>query len=94
MFLNPKLVKTVLVLAGGKVFTVIFQKKNDQIRIMNARRGVRKFLKGGESTIKNKPDLIGVYDIGKKDYRSFDSTRVLAIKANGAVIVSAKLLKS
>ena len=86
-FLNPNLVKSVIeAQRDGKIFTIAFQKSDGSIRIMNCRRGVKKYLKGGKSTIASNPDLVGVYDTQKKDYRCFDTRRTISIKSRGALI--------
>jgi anti-sigma factor ChrR (cupin superfamily) len=89
-FLNPQLVKSALEQAkDGKIFTVAFQKQDGSLRIMNCRRGVKKHLHGGKSTIAANPNLIGVFDTQKGEYRCFDTTRTISIKSRGAVIAAA-----
>jgi len=84
-YLKPHTVRQILnTTKNGKIFTVVFMKLNGDLRAMNCRRGVRKYLKGGKSTIAGNPNLISVFDTLKKDYRCIDITRVLSISANGA----------
>lgn len=69
---------------GETMFTVIFLKKNGDERKMHGRRGVKKDLKGGVSTIKDHPDLIGMYE-KETSYRCFDANRVLELRGAGMV---------
>lgn len=66
------------------MFTVIFLKKDGTERKMHGRRGVKKDLKGGVSTIKDHPNLIGMYE-NKTSYRCFDANRVLELRGAGMV---------
>ena len=66
-------------MVGGRFFHVTFIKANGDVRHMNARLGVKKYLKGGKSTTSNNPNLVTVYDMGAKGYRAFDLTRVYSV---------------
>jgi hypothetical protein len=60
-----KLIKT-----KGKIFTAFFFKKDNSLRKMNCRLGVKKYLKGGE--LKYKPldkMLLGVFEMSSKSYK-------------------------
>lgn len=66
---------------GGKFFTVTFIKKDGSERVMNARLGVKKYLKGGE--LKFNPSemgLIPVYDMGAKGYRMVNTNTIKNLK--------------
>lgn len=66
---------------GGKFFTVTFIKKDGSERVMNARLGVKKYLKGGE--LKFNPaemGLIPVYDMGAKGYRMVNTNTIKNLK--------------
>lgn len=52
---------------------------------LTCRTGVKKDLKGGSSTIKDKPELISVY-LTDGGYRCFSAFNVLEIKAGGTTI--------
>lgn len=55
---------------NGKIFSVVFEKKDGEIREMNCRLGVTKHLKGGEQAYDPKDyDMITVFDVQKKGYR-------------------------
>ncbi len=64
---------------SGKFFTVAFTKKDGSTRVMNARIGVTKHLKGGTATYSANPNNIGVFDTVKGGYRCFDKNSVKAI---------------
>lgn len=53
---------------------------------MTCRTGVKKDLKGGDSTIAHKDDLISVNLMNGKGYRCFSAYNVLEIRAGGTVI--------
>jgi hypothetical protein len=65
----------------GKFFTVTFIKKDGSERVMNARLGVKKYLKGG--TLRYDPTLfnyITVFDMGIKDYRTVNANTIKNLK--------------
>jgi molybdenum cofactor biosynthesis enzyme len=67
--------------ANGQIFNVKFTKVNGEIRIMNARIGVKKDLKGvgmGYNAISK--NILTVYDMQKKGYRSIKCERIISIK--------------
>lgn len=53
---------------------------------LTCRTGVTKDLKGGKSTIANKPDLISVHLTNGKGYRCFSAYNVLEIRTGGATM--------
>jgi len=61
------------------IFTVVFVKQDGTVRKMVCRRGVKKYLKGGEATYKANKHLVGVFDMRKKEYRCFNKLRVMEI---------------
>lgn len=68
----------------GKFFTVTFTKKDGTTRVMNARLGVKAYLKGGElpydPASKGTYGLIPVFDIPKKEYRMINVDTITKIK--------------
>jgi hypothetical protein len=66
----------------GKFFTVTFIKRTDgTVRVMNARLGVKAYLKGGE--LPYNPDekgLIPVFDIPKRAYRMINVDTITNLK--------------
>lgn len=73
-------------LKDGKIFSVVFIKKDGTLREMTARLGVKKHLKGGTLTYNPKEhNNMIVFDMGKKQYRTIPFDRVVKIKANNEV---------
>jgi hypothetical protein len=69
--------------SNGKIFTVTFIKKDKTSRNMNCRLGVKKYVKGvGLKYNPTDKNLIIVYDLQKKDYRSFNVNTVINLKIN------------
>lgn len=71
----------------GSIFTVEFTKKDGTHRVLNGRKGVKKYLRGG-SLAYNPEDkgLIGVYDIQLppgKGYRMLHKDSIVALRING-----------
>jgi hypothetical protein len=65
----------------GKFFTVTFVKKDGSERVMNARLGVKVYLKGGE--LPYNPDekgLIPVYDVKTGGYRMVNVSTIKNLK--------------
>ena len=74
-------------ISNGKIFSAGFTKKDGSFRVMNCRRGVVKHLKGG--TLKFDPQekqLIPVYDMNAKGYRSIPFDRLHWVQINGETI--------
>lgn len=68
----------------GKIFTVVFIKKDGTERTMNARLGVKKYLRGGSLRYDAKEmGLIPVYDIQAKGYRMVNSNTIKRLKIGG-----------
>jgi hypothetical protein len=70
---------------NGEVFGVTFEKRtNGEVRNMAARNGVIKHLKGGDLNYDpKKKNLLIVFDMNKKGYRSIPLDRVMEIKVGG-----------
>jgi len=65
----------------GKFFTVTFIKKDGTTRVMNARLGVKAYLKGGELPYDPEAKgLIPVYDVKTKDYRMVNINTITDLK--------------
>ena len=58
----------------------------DHFMTMTCRTGVKKDLKGGTSTIKDKPELISVNLTNGKGYRCFSAFNVLELRCGGTQI--------
>ena len=75
-----------LILSGnGKIFSVCFTKKNGDERIMVAKLGVKKHLKGGKSTTAHLSNLITAFDMQKREYRSINLETIKWVKVKGEV---------
>jgi hypothetical protein len=71
----------------GKIFSVVFTKKDGTIRKMVARLGVRKHLKGGELKYDaSARNLLPVFDMEKEEYRMINVSTIQEIKVGGAKI--------
>jgi len=65
----------------GKFFTVTFIKKDGTTRVMNARLGVKRYLKGGELPYDaDEKGLIPVYDVKVGDYRMVNAATIKKLK--------------
>lgn len=65
----------------GKFFTVTFIKKDGSERVMNARLGVKAYLKGGYLPYNpEEKGLIPVFDIPKKEYRIVNLSTITHLK--------------
>lgn len=65
-------------------FSVDFIKKNGELRHMNCRKGVTKYLTGaGRKYNPADYDLITVYDIVKKNYRNISLKTIQRMKMHG-----------
>lgn len=70
----------------GKIFTVIFTKKDGTERVMNARTGVKQYLKGGELPYSpSEKGLIPVYDLQKRSYRMVNIGTIKTIKVGNNI---------
>ena len=78
--------RKLLASTNGTVFTATFRKANGEMRTMNCRLGVKKHLKGGDSTTAHKDNLITVFDMQKGAYRCINLDTVVSAKINGAEI--------
>lgn len=69
----------------GEFFTVTFVKRTDgSTRTMNARLGVRRYLKGGELPYDAAAkELLPVFDVQKGDYRMIDLRSIISAKVGG-----------
>ena len=69
-------------MVGGRFFHVTFLKKDGTIRHMNARIGVKKYLKHtvNHDPKNAHPTVVTVYDMKKRAYRAFDLDRVYNVR--------------
>lgn len=78
---------------GDTIFTVTFVKKDGTLRVMNARLGVKKYIRGGNEianakrkTTLTENNMLSVYDIKEKDYRTINLNTVVSITARGITL--------
>jgi hypothetical protein len=71
----------------GKFFTVVFKKRSTgELREINCRTEVVKHLKGGEKKFSDKEkELVTVYSVADKGYRSIPLEGLRTIKFNGVL---------
>lgn len=68
----------------GDFFTVTFIKKDGSTRVMNARLGVKKYLKGGALPYDAiSKGLLPVFDAQKNDYRMINLNTIISAKVGG-----------
>ena len=70
---------------SGKIYSVVFTKKDGSERIMSCRQGVTKHLRGGTSTTAHIPHLLTTYSCNDKGYRNINICTISQIKGNGRV---------
>jgi hypothetical protein len=81
-------IKEVIELLGDKIFTVTFTKKDGSVRIMNARRGVSKGVKGvGMSYNPAQKGLVVVFDMQKQAFRMINANTIHEIKAEKKIYI-------
>ena len=87
------------IVQGGQMFTVKFIKADGTERVMNARMGVSKYVKGSQPKITGKrnstlakTNQIGVYemkgtstDVEEKNYKTINLNTLIELKANGKI---------
>lgn len=69
-------------LVGNKIFTVTFEKKDGTLRVLNGRLDVKKHLKGGSKGY-DKSNLLTVYDLKNKGYRTVNLDKITKLKTLG-----------
>lgn len=70
----------------GKFFTVTFIKKDGTTRVMNARLGVKAYLKGGELPYNaESKGLIPVFDVQKHEYRMININTISNLKVGNNI---------
>jgi len=74
---------------NGKIFSVDFIKKDGSLRSLTCRKGVTKYLKGGENTtrhikcLKNIPVYQTVYSLEDEGYRNINLKTIKKIAGQG-----------
>lgn len=71
----------------GKFFSVTFIKKDGTLREMTARLGVKKHLRGGPSKDLG-VNMLTVFDVQKKAYRTVNFEQLISLRYNGKMITN------
>jgi hypothetical protein len=82
MFVTQSEIPLLLSNTKGHIFTVTFTKKDNTIRQLNGRLGVKKYLKGGVDTTAHLTNFINVFDVHKKDYRKINMDTISNLVIN------------
>jgi hypothetical protein len=84
--INRTTAKQYIYESKGQIFSVTFRKKNGEIRDMNCRRGVSKYVTG--EGLKFNPasrNLVNVFDMQKRAYRFININTLMQVRCNGNV---------
>lgn len=73
--------------SNGKMVTVSFIKQDGSLRVLNGRLGVKKYLKGGKSSV-DANEYISIYDVQNKGYRSVNRNTIVALRMQGVEAVA------
>lgn len=73
--------------SNGKMVTVSFIKQDGSLRVLNGRLGVKKYLKGGKSSV-DANEYIRIYDVQNKGYRSVNRNTIVALRMQGIEAVA------
>jgi hypothetical protein len=71
--------------ASNKFITVTFVKKDGAVRKINGRMNVKKYLRGGSTTVDRNKFLI-LYSVQDKGYRAVNKDSILSVAIDGVVI--------
>jgi hypothetical protein len=71
--------------ASNKFITVTFVKKDGAVRKINGRMNVKKYLRGGSTTVDTNKFLI-LYSVQDKGYRAVNKDSILSVAIDGVVI--------
>lgn len=91
--LKPSIINNVKAFVAnthGKIFTVFFEKKNGEVRKMNCRTGVKKYLKEKKEhtkSVTNKNHII-VFDMKAHGYRTINLETVSEIRFKDTILIA------
>ena len=83
--INKEKAKQLINQSNGRIFSSVFTKKDGSHRLMNARLGVKKHLKKDPKRRPYEPskyNLIPVFDMTNKGYRSINLNTLQTLKIN------------
>ena len=84
--ITQQMAKELIDSSNGKIFSVVFTKKDGSEREMVARTGVKKHLKGGELAYNPAEyDMVCVFDVQKEGYRMINLDTLKLIKMEKSV---------
>jgi hypothetical protein len=82
--INKKTALEIIKNTNGKVFSVVFTKKDGTVRHMNCRTGVKKHVKGvGLAFDPSEKDLVGVFDMKNNGYRFINLQTIKGLQVSG-----------
>jgi len=76
--MNNEIVDKIMA-SNGRIFSVVFIKKDGTERTLTGRLGVTKYLNGGVSTL-DADKFITVYDMKSKGYRAVNKETIISVK--------------
>jgi len=76
-----------LLASAGRFVSVTFRKRDGSLRVMNGRLGVKRYLKGGVSTL-NPDTYITLYDTASKGYRAVNRATIQSVTLGGVTHVA------
>lgn len=72
--------------SNGKFISVTFTKKDGSVRVLVGRLGVKKHLKGGESTL-DADKYITIFDTQNGGYRAINRETIQSVRIDGVEFV-------
>lgn len=72
--------------SNGKFLSVTFTKKDGSVRVLVGRLGVKKHLKGGESTL-DADKYITIFDTQNGGYRAINRDTIQSVRIDGVEFV-------
>jgi len=80
--INQSQVLDIIRQGNGRIFSTTFMKKDDSLRTMTARLGVKKNLKGGNNPIAHIVKYLSVFDMHARGYRTINLDTMFTLKVN------------
>jgi len=71
---------------GNKIFSVDFVKKNGDKRTYNAKVNVRKHTRGGKNNVEHKPNLVTIFEMNSRQYRTLNLDSITELRCAGKTI--------
>ena len=72
--------------SNGKFISVTFTKKDGSVRVLVGRLGVKKHLKGGESTL-DADKYVTIFDTQNGGYRAINRETIQSVRIDGVEFV-------